>query len=69
MLINTLVVSFCKPGRGSIKPLALDLDIYILAHHLCKMSIFYEPRSNIRKYMTFCGGINEDSERKSKKIN
>jgi len=22
---------------------------------------------NIRKYTTFCGGINEDSERKSKK--
>jgi len=25
-------------------PLALELDIYSLAHHLCKMSIFYEPR-------------------------
>ena len=26
-------------------PLALELDIYSLAHHLCKMCIFYEPRS------------------------
>jgi hypothetical protein len=28
-----------------INPLALELDIYSLAHHLCKISIFYEPRS------------------------
>jgi hypothetical protein len=27
-----------------INPLALELDIYSLAHHLCKMGIFYEPR-------------------------
>ena len=27
-----------------IKPLALELDTYSLAHHLCKMWIFYEPR-------------------------
>jgi len=27
-----------------INPLALELDIYSLAHHLCKMLIFYEPR-------------------------
>ena len=26
---------------ASLKPLALELDIYGLAHHLCK---FYEPR-------------------------
>jgi len=26
-------------------PLALELDIYSLAHHLCKMWIFYEPGS------------------------
>jgi len=25
-------------------PLSFELDIYNLAHHLCKMSIFYEPR-------------------------
>ena len=25
-------------------PLALELDIYSSAHHLCKMLIFYEPR-------------------------
>ena len=27
-----------------LNPLALELDIYSLAHHLCKMWIFYEPR-------------------------
>jgi len=25
-------------------PLVLELDIYVFAHHLCKMRIFYEPR-------------------------
>ena len=25
-------------------PLALELDMYSLTHHLCKMRIFYEPR-------------------------
>jgi len=39
-----------KGGRGvlllrrRINPLALQLDIYSLAHHLSKMWIFYEPR-------------------------
>jgi len=28
----------------TINPLTLELDIYSLAHHLCKMWIFYEPR-------------------------
>jgi len=27
-----------------INPLALELGVYSLAHHLCKMLIFYEPR-------------------------
>ena len=27
-----------------INPLTLELDIYSLAHHLCKMWILYEPR-------------------------
>jgi len=27
-----------------INPSALELDIFSLAHHLCKMLIFYEPR-------------------------
>ena len=30
--------------RIQINPLALEMDIYSLAHHLCKMWIFYEPR-------------------------
>jgi len=59
------------PSKKSItilNPLALELDIYSLTHRLCKMLIFYEPRRvNIRKYTTFCGGMNADGERKSKK--
>jgi len=27
-----------------LNPLSLELDIYSLAHHLCKMLIFYKPR-------------------------
>jgi len=40
----------CKVSRnntdaiGDLNPLAPELDIYSLAHHLCKMLIFYEPR-------------------------
>ena len=30
--------------RMYLNPLALELDIYSLAHHFCKMWIFYEPR-------------------------
>jgi hypothetical protein len=49
--------------------LALELDIYSLAHHLDKMLIFYEPiRLTLGNTRHFCGGINEDGERKSKKI-
>jgi hypothetical protein len=33
------------------------------------VNILCTKKGEIRKYMTFCGGINEDSERKSKKIN
>ena len=51
-----------------INRLAPDLDIYSLAHHLCKMRIFYEPRSvTLGNNTTFCGGINEDGDRNSKK--
>ena len=28
-----------------INPLALELDVYSLSHHLCKLWIFYEPSS------------------------
>ena len=48
--------------------MALKLNIYSLAHHLCKnVNILKTKKGNIRKYKTFCGGINEDGERKSKK--
>jgi hypothetical protein len=50
--------------------LALELDIYSLAHHLCKnVNISWSKKGSIGKYTTFCGGINEDGERKSKKNN
>jgi len=39
-----IVVQFWMRFETSFNPLALELDIYSLAHHLCKMSIFYEPR-------------------------
>ena len=52
----------------AINPLALELDIYSLAHHLCKMLIFYKPRSvTPGNNKTFCRGINNDGERKCKK--
>jgi len=42
-------------GSAVVNALALELDIYSLAHHLCKMWIFYEPRSvtlgNIRHFV------------------
>ena len=52
-----------------INPLALELYIYSLVHHLCNMWIFCEPKNvTLGNKSTFCGGINEDGERKSKKI-
>ena len=39
-----IVVQYLKQLRP-FNPLALELDIYSLAHHLCKMWIFYKPRS------------------------
>ena len=57
-----------EKGSKFINPLALQLNIYGLGHHLCKMRIFYEPRSvTLGNFKTFCGGINKDGERKSKK--
>jgi len=32
------------------------------------VNILRTKKDNIRKYMIFCGGINEDGERESKKI-
>jgi hypothetical protein len=53
-----------------INPLALELDIYIVAHHLCKMWIFYEPKKgSVMKYTTFCRGINSDCLASLKKNN
>ena len=66
LYIESVVMSELLPmAPGFFKPLALELDIHSLAHHLCKI---WTKKGNIRKYKTFCGGINEDGERKSKKI-
>jgi hypothetical protein len=52
-----------------INPLALELDIYSLAHHLCQMLIFYEPRSvTLGNTRHFVEELTEDGDRKSKKI-
>jgi len=53
---------FGRKNVAEINPLALELDIYSLAHQLCKMWIFYELSS-----VKLGIGINEDGERKSKK--
>ena len=45
-----LYVGMCETWRLSapfndrFNPLALEMDISIVAHHLCKMWIFYEPK-------------------------
>jgi len=38
------LLSFTAAFTMLFNPLALELDIYSLAHHLRKMLIFYEPR-------------------------
>jgi hypothetical protein len=43
-----------------LNPLALELDIYSLAHHYVQYEYFMNQEG--WKYTTFCGGINEDSE-------
>jgi hypothetical protein len=43
--------------------LALELDIYSLANRFaCNVNILWTKKGNIRKYTTFCEGINEDAE-------
>ena len=39
--LHTYALDRATTGTG---PLAIELDIYSLAQHLCKMWIFYEPR-------------------------
>jgi len=52
-------------------PLVLELDIYNLAYHLCKLWIFYKSKKNgnFMKYMTFCREINWDCTASLKKYN
>jgi hypothetical protein len=45
-ILLCLILKYCFIKK-SINPLALELDIYSLAHHLCKMWIFYELRRAI----------------------
>ena len=35
------IIHFAR--RPVFNPLALEMDIYTVAHHLCKMLIFYVP--------------------------
>jgi len=48
-------ICFCLFEYALFNPLALEVDIYSLAHNLCKMWIFYEPRrvtlGNTRYFM------------------
>jgi len=48
-----IAVSWTIVFVHSINPLALELDFYSLAHHLCKMWIFYEPRRVIFFHCSF----------------
>ena len=44
---RSLILNRTEPPKQDtlqFNPLALELDIYSLAHHLRKMWIFYEPR-------------------------
>ena len=34
-----------QPIHPIFNPLALELDTYIVAHHLCKMLIYYGPKN------------------------
>ena len=59
---------FCQNTEMPINPLAMEMDIEIVAHHLCKIWMFYEPKSNVMKYTTFCRGINWDCLASFRKI-
>ena len=53
-----------------INLLALKLDIYSLnTPFMENVNILRTKKFDIRKYTTFCGGINGDGERNSKKKN
>jgi len=43
-LLHIFTCQYENKSQFVFNPLALELNIYSLAHHLCKMSIFYEPR-------------------------
>jgi hypothetical protein len=51
-----------------INPLALELDIYSLAHHLCKMLIFYHLNQNTDVSVTPVEVLMDDSRSQSEKI-
>jgi len=60
--------NFAKAPKKNINALALELDIYSLAlPWMYNENILWTKKGNIRKYTTFCGGINEDGDRNSKK--
>ena len=43
-LVSAMSKGWMAVGESVFNPLALELDLYSLAHHLCKMWIFYELR-------------------------
>jgi hypothetical protein len=65
----------CKEREKTNKMQQLDVYYQLLSQHVSDiiMPIFRRTKTvllqkgNIRKYTAFCGGINEDGERKSKK--
>ena len=67
----------CEEREKPNKMQQLDVYYQLLSQHVSDiiMPIFRRTKTvllqkgNIRRYKTFCGGINEDGERKSKTNN
>jgi len=53
------VLNHFEPGAGHLQ---------FSTPFMYNVNILWTKKGNIRKYTAFCGGINEDDERKSKKI-
>ena len=69
--VETVLRPIQTPTRvqSGLNPLALEMDIQIVAHHLYKMWIFLRTKKgNVMKYTTFCRGINWDYLASLKKI-
>ena len=49
-------------------PLALELEFSTPFMYVYNVNILWTKKGNIRKYTTFCGGINEDGESRKRII-